>query len=164
MIGLEIAVGQLTINLFEFSSNNAKGQNYEELPELKIGYNGRFSPAGISTARPPGNPMADLSKYRNIGIFAHVDAGKTTTTERILKLTGKIHKTGEVHDGEATTDFMTQEQERGITIQSAATSCEWGCFLWLWWRRTPVRNQLALRQRFRGCSCHIREQARSHGR
>ena len=69
--------------------------------------------------------MADLSKYRNIGIFAHVDAGKTTTTERILKLTGKIHKTGEVHDGEATTDFMEQEQERGITIQSAATSCEW---------------------------------------
>ncbi len=69
--------------------------------------------------------MADLSKYRNIGIFAHVDAGKTTTSERILKLTGKIHKTGEVHDGEATTDFMEQEQERGITIQSAATSCTW---------------------------------------
>ncbi len=69
--------------------------------------------------------MTDLSKCRNIGIFAHVDAGKTTTTERILKLTGKIHKTGEVHDGEATTDFMEQEQERGITIQSAATSCEW---------------------------------------
>jgi len=69
--------------------------------------------------------MTDLSKYRNIGIFAHVDAGKTTTTERFLKLTGKIHKTGEVHDGEATTDFMEQEQERGITIQSAATSCEW---------------------------------------
>jgi elongation factor G len=69
--------------------------------------------------------MADLDKYRNIGIFAHVDAGKTTTTERILKLTGKVHKTGEVHDGEATTDFMDQERERGITIQSAATSCEW---------------------------------------
>jgi len=69
--------------------------------------------------------MADLSKYRNIGIFAHVDAGKTTTTERILSLTGKIHKIGEVHDGEATTDFMEQEQERGITIQSAATSCTW---------------------------------------
>ena len=69
--------------------------------------------------------MTDLSRYRNIGIFAHVDAGKTTTTERILKLTGKIHKLGEVHDGEATTDFMEQEQERGITIQSAATSCTW---------------------------------------
>ena len=69
--------------------------------------------------------MADLSNYRNIGIFAHVDAGKTTTTERILSLTGKIHKIGEVHDGEATTDFMDQERERGITIQSAATSCEW---------------------------------------
>ncbi len=69
--------------------------------------------------------MADLDHYRNIGIFAHVDAGKTTTTERILKLTGKVHKTGEVHDGEATTDFMDQERERGITIQSAATSCEW---------------------------------------
>ena len=69
--------------------------------------------------------MADLNLYRNIGIFAHVDAGKTTTTERILKLTGRIHKIGEVHDGAATTDFMIQEQERGITIQSAATSCTW---------------------------------------
>ena len=69
--------------------------------------------------------MKDLSTYRNIGIFAHVDAGKTTTTERILKLTGKVHKIGEVHDGAATTDFMDQEKERGITIQSAATSCFW---------------------------------------
>ncbi len=69
--------------------------------------------------------MTDLTSYRNIGIFAHVDAGKTTTTERILKLTGKIHKIGEVHDGAATTDFMDQEQERGITIQSAATTCFW---------------------------------------
>ncbi len=69
--------------------------------------------------------MKDLTRYRNIGIFAHVDAGKTTTTERILKLTGKIHKIGEVHEGAATTDFMEQEQERGITIQSAATTCYW---------------------------------------
>lgn len=71
------------------------------------------------------NMKKDLTLYRNIGIFAHVDAGKTTTTERILKLTGKIHKIGEVHEGAATTDFMEQEQERGITIQSAATSCFW---------------------------------------
>ncbi len=69
--------------------------------------------------------MSNLDHYRNIGIFAHVDAGKTTTTERILKLTGKIHKIGEVHDGESTTDFMDQEAERGITIQSAAVSCFW---------------------------------------
>ena len=69
--------------------------------------------------------MTDLSLYRNIGIFAHVDAGKTTTTERILKLTGKIHKAGDTHEGSATMDFMDQESERGITIQSAATTCFW---------------------------------------
>lgn len=69
--------------------------------------------------------MNDLSLYRNIGIFAHVDAGKTTTTERILKLTGKIHKAGDTHEGSATMDFMDQEAERGITIQSAATTCFW---------------------------------------
>jgi len=67
-----------------------------------------------------------LEKYRNIGIMAHIDAGKTTTTERILYYTGKSYKIGEVHDGAATMDWMEQEQERGITITSAATTCFWG--------------------------------------
>ena len=66
-----------------------------------------------------------LSQMRNIGIMAHIDAGKTTTTERILYYTGKTHKIGEVHDGAATMDWMVQEQERGVTIQSAATTCFW---------------------------------------
>ncbi len=69
--------------------------------------------------------MADLKLQRNFGIAAHIDAGKTTTTERILRYTGMIHKIGEVHDGAATTDWMEQEKERGITITSAAVSCEW---------------------------------------
>ena len=64
-----------------------------------------------------------LERYRNIGIVAHVDAGKTTTTERVLFYTGLSHKIGEVHDGAATMDWMEQEQERGITITSAATTC-----------------------------------------
>ena len=67
----------------------------------------------------------EISKYRNIGICAHIDAGKTTTTERVLYYTGKSHKIGEVHDGNATMDWMEQEQERGITITSAATTCYW---------------------------------------
>jgi elongation factor G len=67
----------------------------------------------------------DLTFTRNIGIAAHIDAGKTTTTERILYYTGVSHKIGEVHDGAATMDWMEQEQERGITITSAATHCEW---------------------------------------
>ncbi|MGE5583809.1 MAG: elongation factor G [Bacillota bacterium] len=67
----------------------------------------------------------DLNRVRNIGIMAHIDAGKTTTTERILFYTGKVHRMGEVHDGAATMDWMVQEQERGITITSAATTCEW---------------------------------------
>jgi len=66
-----------------------------------------------------------IAQYRNIGICAHVDAGKTTTTERVLFYTGMSHKIGEVHDGAATMDWMEQEQERGITITSAATTCFW---------------------------------------
>ena len=66
-----------------------------------------------------------IERYRNIGIMAHIDAGKTTTTERILFYTGVSHKLGEVHDGAAVMDWMEQEQERGITITSAATTCFW---------------------------------------
>jgi elongation factor G len=66
-----------------------------------------------------------IEDYRNFGIMAHIDAGKTTTTERILYYTGKTHKIGEVHDGAATMDWMEQEQERGITITSAATTTHW---------------------------------------
>ena len=66
-----------------------------------------------------------LERTRNIGIMAHIDAGKTTTTERILFYTGKTHKIGETHEGAATMDWMAQEQERGITITSAATTCFW---------------------------------------
>ena len=66
-----------------------------------------------------------IERYRNIGIMAHIDAGKTTVSERILFYTGVSHKLGEVHDGAATMDWMVQEQERGITITSAATTCFW---------------------------------------
>ena len=69
--------------------------------------------------------QVELKDTRNIGIMAHIDAGKTTTSERILFFTGKTHKLGEVHEGAATMDWMVQEQERGITITSAATTCFW---------------------------------------
>ena len=67
----------------------------------------------------------NLNRYRNFGIIDHIDAGKTTTSERVLYYTGRSHKIGEVHDGNATMDWMEQEQERGITITSAATTCFW---------------------------------------
>ena len=82
------------------------------------------APADISTKNGSGRPVP-MEWTRNIGIAAHIDAGKTTTTERILYYTGKSHKIGEVHDGAATMDWMEQEQERGITITSAATTCFW---------------------------------------
>jgi hypothetical protein len=72
--------------------------------------------------------LAPLNKTRNIGIMAHIDAGKTTVTERVLYYTGITHKLGEVHEGTATMDWMEQEQERGITITSAATTCFWNDF------------------------------------
>jgi elongation factor G len=79
----------------------------------------------VSKASSAKEREVDLSLYRNIGIMAHIDAGKTTTTERILYYTGKSYKIGEVHEGAATMDWMEQEQERGITITSAATTCAW---------------------------------------
>ncbi|MDI6780538.1 MAG: elongation factor G [bacterium] len=81
--------------------------------------------AGAKDALKTSGRVFPLSKIRNIGIMAHIDAGKTTTTERVLYYTGRVHKIGEVHDGAATMDWMEQEQERGITITSAATTCFW---------------------------------------
>ena len=96
------------------------------LPGLGSRSTRRSGAAAVSmaTATDSGRTVA-LEKYRNIGIMAHIDAGKTTTTERILFYTGKTYKIGEVHEGGATMDWMEQEQERGITITSAATTCYW---------------------------------------
>jgi elongation factor G len=82
-----------------------------------------------------------LNRYRNFGIIAHIDAGKTTTTERILYYTGKTHKIGEVHDGAATMDWMEQEQERGITITSAATTT--------FWQRRSIRATTSKNDKYR---------------
>src|SRR5947199_808638 len=87
---------------------------------------GPFSCPGSHPDPPTSMPRSfPLDKIRNIGIMAHIDAGKTTTTERILYYTGRTYKMGEVHEGAAVMDWMEQEQERGITITSAATTCEW---------------------------------------
>merc|ERR1719359_1544881 len=83
------------------------------------------SSSSLSMSTVASDRAVKLENYRNIGIMAHIDAGKTTTTERILYYTGKSYKIGEVHEGAATMDWMEQEQERGITITSAATSCAW---------------------------------------
>ena len=84
-----------------------------------------MSTAPSTASKPSGAFAKRIQKHRNIGIMAHIDAGKTTVTERVLFLTEKIHRTGEVHDGAATMDFLEEEQKRGITIQSAATTAEW---------------------------------------
>ena len=85
----------------------------------------RISATPVPARRQTANGLVDLTKVRNIGICAHIDAGKTTVTERILFYTGRNYKMGEVHEGTATMDFLEEEQERGITIQSAATTCPW---------------------------------------
>ena len=93
--------------------------------EMCIKWLSQIKPLHILDGKKLWLELIPLDKYRNIGIMAHIDAGKTTTTERILYYTGKSHKIGEVHDGAATMDWMEQEQERGITITSAATTCFW---------------------------------------
>jgi len=97
-----------------------QGLNVQSLLAPKTAPRAAVSMSSTATKRD-----VDLTMYRNVGIMAHIDAGKTTTTERILFYTGKTYKIGEVHEGGATMDWMVQEQERGITITSAATTCYW---------------------------------------
>ena len=113
-----------TIRFAARHSTGYSGSIYSGVPDLdplRVGGRvGRFS-----LYRDLWREKYNSRSYRNIGIMAHIDAGKTTTTERILYYTGRTHKMGEVHDGTAVMDWMEQEQERGITITSAATTCFW---------------------------------------
>src|ERR1700723_2466689 len=104
------------------SAKTCTGWRKPTAPSRTIAGNGETSSGFKEQPMPRVHAIED---YRNFGIMAHIDAGKTTTTERILYYTGKSHKIGEVHDGAATMDWMEQEQERGITITSAATTCFW---------------------------------------
>ena len=127
-----IAVLASTADAFHMSGFRSVGVRFEasHLSSLKMDLTSQET---LTQARNSIDDIAQiregrtvsLSKYRNIGICAHIDAGKTTTTERILYYTGKAYKIGEVHEGTATMDWMEQEQERGITITSAATTCAW---------------------------------------
>src|SRR3979409_1892399 len=101
---------------------NADNRNQDSYQRLSASISGQSKDLVSNGIMPRTTP---LERMRNIGIAAHIDAGKTTTTERILFYTGKSHKIGEVHEGTATMDWMEQEQERGITITSAATTASW---------------------------------------
>lgn len=129
MKGLTGAVALLligTANAFSPSSNAAFTRSMSTTSTASLSRTTlSMSTVDLEKASSSKNREVALPFYRNIGIMAHIDAGKTTTTERILYYTGKSYKIGEVHEGGATMDWMEQEQERGITITSAATTCAW---------------------------------------